>query len=367
MSDHSSPLQIMSKTSTTDYWNDSCSKVELEYALEHGAVGATSNPVIVLAALRQEIEYWRPILQKTIATHPTETEDEIAWRIIERVAATRATIFDSIFASHKGKKGRLSIQTNPKYFSNTERLVEQALHFNSLYPNNNVKIPATRAGIEAMEEVTASGVSINATVSFSVPQALAVAEAVERGLDRYAKNGGDVSAMAPVCTIMVGRADDWMKQVVKMERLTLNPEWLEWVGVAIMKRAYAIYQQKKYRTRLLAAAFRNHYHWSQFIGADMVITIPYAWATRINSSNITVENRIDNDVQEVYIRGLRNALPDFIRAYEPDGISTADFDTFGPTRRTLRQFLSGYDDFVALVREYIVLNPDTHIVSTGVR
>ena len=74
-----------------------------------------------------------------------------------------------------------------------------------------VKFPATRAGLEAIERATAAGVNINATVSFTVAQSMAVAEAVERGLDDFERRGGDVSAMSPVCTLMVGRLDDWMR------------------------------------------------------------------------------------------------------------------------------------------------------------
>ena len=358
MNTHKSPLHQMAETTITDYWNDSCTERELSYALEHGAVGATSNPVIVLAALKEELPQWEPTIRRVIAHDPLATEDEIAWNIIETVASTRAKFLNEVFLQHHGTKGRLSIQTNPKFFSNSEKLIAQALHFNSLYPNNNIKIPATEAGMEAIEEVTAQGISINATVSFSVPQALAVAEAVEKGLKRYTKNGGDSNSMAPVCTIMVGRADDWMKQVVKREKKILNPEWLEWAGVAIMKNAYKIYQERKYRTRLLAAAFRNHYHWSQFIGADMVITIPCPWARRINSSAITVKERIDDEVDPRYIQGLRDNIPDFVQAFDAEGMTIQEFDTFGATRRTLRQFLTGYSELVNLAREYRVPNPD---------
>ena len=63
-------------------------------------------------------------------------------------------------------------------------ILEQVLHFDSLAPNMIVKIPVTRAGIPAIEEATYRGVSINATVSFTLPQCIAVAEAVERGLAR---------------------------------------------------------------------------------------------------------------------------------------------------------------------------------------
>ena len=83
-----------------------------------------------------------------------------------------------IFEREQGKKGRLSIQTDPKLYRDVDRLTEQALRFAALAPNMQVKIPATCAGVQAMEEVTAAGVSINATVCFTVPQALAVAEAV---------------------------------------------------------------------------------------------------------------------------------------------------------------------------------------------
>ncbi|MEN4012410.1 MAG: transaldolase family protein [Bellilinea sp.] len=83
-------------------------------------------------------------------------------------------------------------------------MVEQAVHFDSLAANMQVKLPVTAAGVAAIEEVTYRGVNINATVCFSVPQAIAVAEAVERGLRRCEAQGIIVDKMSPVCTIMVG-------------------------------------------------------------------------------------------------------------------------------------------------------------------
>ena len=79
------------------------------------------------------------------------------------------------------------MQTSPTFFRDAEALVEQAVHFDSLAPNIQVKIPVTQAGVEAFEEATYRGVTINATVSFTGPQAWAVAEAVERGLARRRK------------------------------------------------------------------------------------------------------------------------------------------------------------------------------------
>ena len=355
---YKSPLHEMSETTATDYWNDSCVEHELKYAIEHGAVGATTNPVIVLAALKEELPKWESTIKSIVAQAGESTEDEVTWQIIETIAATRATMFDAIYKKENGLKGRLSIQTNPKFYKNKDKLVEQALHFATVYPNSNVKVPVTNAGVDAIEEITAHGISINATVSFTVPQSIAVAEAIERGLARCKQQGKDVSQMAPVCTIMVGRVDDWMKAVVARNRLTVNPEWLEWAGVAVMKNAYRIYRQRGYTTRLLAAAFRNHYHWSELIGGDMVISMPGSWAKRFNNSAITVEERIENEVPAGYVDGLRQHVPGFIAAYEENGMTQKEFDDYGATRRTLRQFLQGYSDLVALVRNYLVPNPD---------
>src|SRR5215207_6424342 len=118
-----------------------------------------------------------------------------------------------------------------------------------------VKIPVTKAGIKAIEDVTYHGISINATVSFSVPQAIAVAEAVERGLNRRVAEGQSIDEMAPVCTIMVGRIDDWMKVVAKRDGIEIDPSYLDWAGIACLKKAYEIYQQRGYHARLLAAAY----------------------------------------------------------------------------------------------------------------
>ena len=182
-----------------------CSLRELEYAIGNGAVGATTNPSIVLSVLRKEFDAWKGKLRQLIAENPTANEDVIAWKLIEEMGLRGAEMLLPVFERERRLKGRLSMQTNPVNYMDFSKLVEQAIHFDGLAPNIQVKIPATAAGIVAIEEATRLGVNINATVSFTLPQAIAVAEAVERGLDRRAKEGHDVSGMRPVCTIMIGR------------------------------------------------------------------------------------------------------------------------------------------------------------------
>ncbi|MBM4321304.1 MAG: transaldolase, partial [Deltaproteobacteria bacterium] len=237
-------------------------------------------------------------------------------------------------------------------------IADQAAYFDGLAPNLQVKVPVTRAGIVAIEEATARGVNVNATVCFTVPQALAVAEAVERGLARREAAGEPTGEMAPVCTIMVGRLDDWLKVVVEREQLVVSPGQLDWAGIACLKKAYAIYRQRGYRTRLLAAAYRHHLHWSELIGGDIVLTIPYAWQRRFNASDVPVRPRMDEPVDPAIVDTLLRKLPDFRRAWEVDGLSPEEFDGYGATRRTLRSFIQAYHELLVLVRDFMIPNPD---------
>ena len=353
-----SPLHKMTQTTPTSLWNDSASIEELSYSIKNGAVGATCNPVIVLNVLNKEMHLWKDRIYELIEEMPAATEDEIGWRLVEEISIKGAELLKPIFDEQNGKNGRLSIQTDPRFYRNTEAIVEQAVHFSGLAHNMIVKIPVTRAGIEAIEEATCRGVSTNATVCFSVPQCIAVAEAVERGLRRREKEGLDIAAMGPVCTIMVGRTDDWLRVVTAREGIITDPGYLEWAGVAVFKKTYRIFKERGYRLRLLSAAFRNHMHWSEFIGGDVIISPPYAWQLRYNASDVEVVPRIDKPVDPKIVEELSRKYVDFRRAYDENGMKPEEFDGFGATVRTLRGFTKACHDLSALIRDFLLPNPD---------
>ncbi|HTW60612.1 MAG TPA: transaldolase family protein [Terracidiphilus sp.] len=353
-----SPLHQMTQTTPTCLWNDSASTEELAYSIEHGAVGATCNPTIAVTVLKKEMAVWKPRIAELVRATPQATEDEIAWKVVEEISAGAARLLLPVFEREKGRNGRLSIQTDPRNYRNSGAMFLQALHFSRLAPNMIVKIAATHAGMAAIEEATYRGVSINATVSFTLPQAIAVAEAVERGLCRRESEGGDISTMGPVCTLMVGRLDDWLKVLHDKHNLSVDPGYLEWAGVAVFKKAYRIYRERGYRLRLLSAAFRNHMHWSELIGGDVVISPPCSWQKRYNESDIAVVNRIDTPVDARIVDTLLDKFPDFRRAYSENGLKPEEFDAFGATRRTLRQFIAAVAEMNAIVRDVMLPNPD---------
>ncbi len=348
----------MTATTPTALWNDSCSPEELQYSMENGAVGATANPVIIGQVLKKEMGYWQPRLREMVKDMPNASEDEIAWKLTEEMSKRGAALLLPVFEKDARGYGRLSIQTDPRLYRNADAIVKQAVHFDKLAPNMIVKIPATSAGIDAVEEATRRRISVNATVCFTVSQCIAVAEAMERSFRELESKGVDVSRFGSVCTIMVGRLDDWLKVLREKEDLVTEPGTLEWAGVAVMKKTYRIFKERGYRARLLSAAFRNHLHWSEFIGGDVVISPPYRWQKRYNASDVAAVERMQQPVEERIVAELCAKFPDFRRAYEEDGLSREQFDSFGPTVRTLRQFIEAYHGVVETVRNAMLPNPD---------
>jgi len=355
---YKSPLHEMTQTTPTCLWNDSAAIQELRYSIEHGAVGATCNPVIVLGVLKAEMNQWKDRLRALIEEMPSATEDQIGWQIVREISARSAGLLKPVFDQHKGRNGRLSIQTDPRLYRNTDAIVKQADEFSRIAPNMIVKIPVVRAGIPAIEEATYRGISINATVCFSLPQCIAVAEAVERGFKRREREGKEIVSMGPVCTIMVGRLDDWLRVAAEKENITIDPGYLEWAGIAVFKKTYQLFRKRGYRIRLLSAAFRNHMHWSEFIGGEVVISPPYSWQVRFNASDVEVRPRIDKPVEARIVEELSKKFRDFRRAYAEDGLLLEEFDSFPPTRRTLRQFTAACSDLNSLVRDHLLPNPD---------
>ena len=350
------PLLDAARNTPTALWNDSSDPNELAQSISFGGVGATCNPTIAFTCINQRREVWLPRIAELAKEMPEATESEMGWQAVRELSLEAAKLLEPIFERENGRNGRLSMQTDPRLARSAKALADQAEEFSNLAPNIIVKIPATSVGVEAIEEATYRGVSVNVTVSFSVPQAIVTGEAIERGLKRREAEGKDVSTMGPVVTLMVGRLDDWIKDVAKRDGLFLDPGHLEWAGIAAFKRAYQEFNKRGLRARMLSAAFRNVMHWSEFVGGDVVVSPPFKWAKLINDSGYKMQQRMDIPVRDDIMETLLS-IPEFVRAYEPDGMTPLEFDTFGATAKTLRGFLQADADLDALVRDVVIPAP----------
>jgi transaldolase len=333
-----------------EFWNDSCSPSELSDAVAHGAAGATSNPVIVYSAIKADPKTWTPVLDGLIAARPQAIEDEIAWALIEALGVKAAAILEPVHKATRAARGFLSMQVNPKLYPDSERMFEHGRVLAAVAPNVAIKVPATAAGIRAAEELVAAGINVNATVSFTVAQSVAVAEAFERGLDRARDRGVDMKTLHPYATIMLGRLDDHLQRVMAKEGIVVDPAHVSRAGIAVFKRARAVFKERGYRGTLLAAAYRHHLHWSELIGPGIVQSIPYTWWKQFEASDIEVRPTLDEPMDPAVVATLSGRFEDFRRAYGVDTLSVEDFARFGPTIHTLNQFIGGYQDLLGLVR-----------------
>lgn len=337
-----------------DWWNDSGVPSELGEAVALGAVGGTSNPVIVSQTAKAHPQLCLPILERLMRDHPHDTEDDLAWKLIHELGRASAKQLLPVYEATKGVKGFLSMQVNPKFYPNRDLMVAQAVQLAALAPNIAIKAPANEAGIAAMEEMTARGVRVNATVSFSVAQALAVSAALERGLKRARAAGLAADTIRPYITLMIGRVDDQLKRAAEAGGITTTPGLIDWAGIAVFKHAHRIFRASGRPGVLLAAAYRHEGHWSQIIGREVLQTVPYTWWTKFNVSATAPRLTIDEPVDGAILAELRAKFPDFTRAHDTDGLAPAEFIRYGATVHTLQQFLGGYADLVAFVRSAMV-------------
>ncbi|CAD7961204.1 unnamed protein product [Amoebophrya sp. A120] len=339
------------EVSGADWWNDSCSSAELNEAVSKGAVGSTSNPVILVQVLNAEKEKWVPKIDELISKFPSDTEAEIADRVNEMVVAEACEILKPVHKRENGKKGYLSAQVNPQLYRSTEKMVEQGVFLaNAGGADTNVmiKAPALPAGLAAMEELTYKGISINATVSFTVSQAVKAAEAVERGLKRREAEGLPVDKMGPVITVMVGRVDDALRKFVDSKKVTCDPGHLNWGGAAVFKKVWKLFKEKNLRATPLAAAYRCVFHWSEILGENVVTSMPYRWWKQFDESDVEPRRSIEEDVPSEVMQTLTK-LPLFGQFYD-ENLPESEFMKLQPTKDTLTQFLTARDDLLKIVR-----------------
>ena len=179
-------LKWMTSRTASVYWHDSAIVAEQEGAFKNGAVGMTTNPFLINATLASDMQTWKPMLA---GVDKKLTGDEKALALIKTVTGHYAKKVSPIFEKGEIGKGYVCAQTNPNFTGDSEYMVKQATILASWAPNIVIKLPATAAGMRAYEECVALGFNVAATVSFTVPQVLAAAEARKRGKERALAKG----------------------------------------------------------------------------------------------------------------------------------------------------------------------------------
>ena len=325
-------LKWLSSSTPSVYWHDSAIRAEQLEGFSNGAVGMTTNPFLVNQTLSKDTEFWADALKNV----PKGLKgDEKVEALIKCVTTFYANEVKPLNDPVLGK-GFVCAQTSPLHTGDAQYMIDQAQRLASWADNIVVKLPATRAGIEAYEECAAKGLNVAATVSFTVPQVLAVGEAAARGKARAKANG--VKPGLSIAVLMVGRLDDYLRDVAHDSFPNVQEGDIINAGTACIKRAYGIFNEKGWDTFLMPAGCRGANHIVDLAGAKMIMSI----APKIAKLLVDVdkfEERIDVPVDKAVIDRLMT-MPEFRKAYEPDGMKPEEFITFGSSNRTTDQFIN---------------------------
>lgn len=326
-------LKWLSGDTKSNWWHDSADPDELAQALSNGAVGVTTNPVLVKQAIYTRPELWKPLLD---SIHKDLKGAEKAEEIIKKVTQKVAAELEPVYNVTNGKQGYVCAQVNPSFAGDVEAMIPMAIRLHGWAPNISVKLPVTAAGLDTLEELAAQGITVTATVSFTVPQVIAVAERYRKGLIRAKKAG--IKPGLCFAVIMVGRLDDYLRDVCKDRKAGVFESDIQQAGIAAVKRAYSIFQERNYEAILMPAGMRGAYHTIELAGADIVFSIHPKIQKMIEKIEAPFTERIDTPVDEEVIKRL-NTVSEFVRAFEPDGMNPEEFITYGVVQRTLTQFV----------------------------
>jgi transaldolase len=227
---------------------------------EDAVVGVTSNPSIFQKALAHGHAY-----DEQIATSTEGDAESIFLSLALHDVAAACDLLRPVWERTESVDGYVSIEVEPTLAADTEATIAQATRFHEAIarPNLLVKIPATDAGIPAIEEMTARGYSINVTLIFSLSRHRQIAEAYLRGLERLGTAGGDPSRVHSVASFFVSRVDtETDHRLGQIGRDDLKSR----LGIANAKLAYQQYKElfsgERWETLAASGATKQRCLWA---------------------------------------------------------------------------------------------------------
>ena len=158
---------------------------------------------------------------------------------------------------------------------------------------------------------------------------------------------------------MIGRLDDWMKVLVERDDIAVDPDAAELgrrrrLQAGLRRSSASAATAPGCSPRRTATGSTG----PSSSAADVILTLPYPWQVRFNRSGIVPQPRMDVPVDPALVDDLYERIPDFRRAYEPDGLTPDEFEGYGATARTLRSFVKSYHDLQAAIRDLMLPDPD---------
>lgn len=306
--------------------------------------GVTTNPSLIAKSVLNSPDIWSREVRRQ-ATQQKEFDPEPVFGLVYReVVAQSANAMMPMWRYSGGRYGWVSAQLDPRNMFDATAMLEQAVELAGLDPNVMVKVPGTPAGYEVITELVSRGISINNTLTYTVPQFMECVRAVETGLAAAKAAGIDTERWRAVITHMIGRYGSNGDLLAEAEEhgIDLTPLDVRWAEVAVLKRIDRILRARRHPVKMLLSSLEVEHpsvdtnllsmHLEQTAGAEIAYTCKpdFIEATMRRDGELTEFDReaIDRPVPAPVLAKLER-LPYFRNAIEPDGMRPDQFAGHG--------------------------------------
>lgn len=334
------------RLSPTKFWINNPTREEAHTAIDQGAVGCTNNPSYSYKMLVNPAEKETAEAALKAAVKEASNEDEAAAIYQRKMVKPIQEIFLPIWEKSRGRDGYVSIQGDPIHEHDAQVIIDEGRENRKLGPNIAIKIPCTKAGLEAMETLMAENHPINATEIMSVQQGIDLCETYERVA---AKTGNTPPLWL---SFIAGIYDEYLENYVRDNKVDIEGDIVRQAGLAATRKMYKILHDKRYRATIIGGGARHVRHFTEMVGGDQVVTINWkGTADVLIEENPDVVHRFQNPVPPLVLDELLEKLPDFRRGWEPGALSVDEYEEFGPVELFRSMFLKSWNAVLDEIRK----------------
>ncbi len=334
------------RLSPTRLWINNPTPEEARKAIAAGAISCTTNPTYAFKQITNEETKEEALKIVKDAIEQTDDSDKAADLVQQRLVKRILDIFLPLYEKRPGEEGFVSIQGNPFADKDPQHIVDEALRYRRLGKNFIAKIPATKAGIEAMEALIPEDVPLIATEGMSVTQAIAVCEMYQRVSRQCKKNPPFF------LTHITGIFGEHLKNVVEENEIDIASDILWQAAFIVARKQYKIFKERNYPGIMLGGGARNLHHFTEMVGSEMHITINWrGTADKLIELDPPVVYRMDTPAPQYVIDELLEKIPDFKKAYREDALSVDEFEDYGPVVLFRSMFVKGWEGLLRVIAE----------------
>lgn len=330
----------------TKMWINNVTRIEASRAISAGAMGCTQNPSYTWKMLNhpEEKEYATELMQD--AMKETDDNNEVVCILQRKLVKGVSDIFMPLYEKTNGAHGYVSIQGDPIHEHDPEVIIKEARLNREMNPNVMIKIPATKAGLKAMEVLIAENTPLNATEVMTVSQTVALCEMYKKITSQ--------TRLKPIMylSLITGIYDEWLQKEVENQKIEINSDVLYQAGMVIAKKVYNLMHDRGYELGFIGGGVRGLQHFTEMVGGDVCITMNWqGQVDKLLELDMPVVSRLFNPVQDDVLETLIEKLPQFRQAYFEKGINVHEYEEYGPVKYFWDMFVSAWNNNVELVKK----------------